>query len=242
MEIKKYKSVTSTNDVAKELARSGAAEWTVVLANEQTGGRGRKNRVWYSPPDVGLWFSVILRHRIPVIDAAKIGLVTALGVANTLRSELSLAAQIKWPNDVLIGQRKVSGILLESISSGGKLEALIVGIGINVNQTAFPEPIAQTATSLRLELNRIVPRDILLPRLLEELQRQFDRFRQGNFHHQMREWRRLCPMLGKPVTLHTTGGNITGTAVDVGDEGALIVRKPDGVHLRFFAGDVSISL
>ena len=167
-EIKYFAEITSTNEVAKELASRGAEEGTVVLAETQTQGKGRLGRRWLSPKG-GVWFSVILRPRISAKYSYQLTFMTAVAVAKTIRKLFKLNAEIKWPNDVLVNERKVCGILTETSTRGDAIDFAVVGIGVNANVdlASFPKNLRASVTSLEAEVKGEVEREGLLCALLE---------------------------------------------------------------------------
>src|SRR5215510_10891679 len=152
----RFDRVSSTNDVAKDFASSGAREGLCVIAKEQTAGRGRHGRNWSSPAGEGLYMSVILRPAILPSEAGTITLASAIAVAETLRLDYETDAEIKWPNDVMVRGRKISGILIESAIQDDKLDYIVLGIGVNTGQRGFPEEVTSTATSDWLEARRSI--------------------------------------------------------------------------------------
>src|SRR5713101_1771541 len=141
----RFDSVSSTNDVARELALAGASEGLCVIAREQTAGRGRQGRSWSSPPGEGLYLSLILRPQVTASASAMITLAAAVAVAETLRLGFHAAADIKWPNDILVRGRKICGILVEAAIEGDRLQYAVLGIGVNIAQRSFPEQVTDSA-------------------------------------------------------------------------------------------------
>ena len=232
-------SVTSTNDLAKKLAIDGAAEGTVVVAEEQTGGKGRLERSFFSPREKGILFSVILRPNCLPKDAPKYTLMAAAAVARAME-RFNLTSEIKWPNDIMHDGRKLVGILTEMDAEIGHVNYIVVGIGINVNikPKDFPENIREIAASLSEIANKNVRRVEFFRAFLEE----FDKlYLKNNFDEIFKIWRQYNNTLGKKVTvLSAESGDIfTGTAVDIDKDGALIVETDEGLK-TVYAGDVSI--
>jgi BirA family biotin operon repressor/biotin-[acetyl-CoA-carboxylase] ligase len=231
-----YPTVSSTMDVAREAAVRGAAEGTVIVAEEQTGGRGRLGRSWINPPGV-VAVSVILRPAMSQL--LRIGMVAALATSRCVDATTGLKSVIKWPNDVLLGGKKVSGILMESSLRGQSVDWVIVGIGLNVNLDPgrFPE-IADTATSIAAELGHEVSHLAILLRLLDEFERLYLALRDGQPVYE--EWRDRLETLGKTVTV-THGGHVeVGCAESVDANGSLLLRRPDGSIVAIVAGDVTL--
>jgi BirA family biotin operon repressor/biotin-[acetyl-CoA-carboxylase] ligase len=229
----------STNGKALELAHKGAEEGIVVLADSQTAGRGRFGRKWYSPPGQGLFFSAILHP--PFTDRRLFVLPLGAGcaVAAALKSVTGLAPRLKWPNDVLIGEKKVSGILIETSQVSGRFAA-VIGIGININNTDFPEEISQTATSILLECKREVSSSALLDICLHELSDRYEHFISGRSEKIVREAREISSLLGRQVRIPTSGGEFHGNVVDLDETGALVVRLRDGAVRAFTTGEVQL--
>ena len=234
-----FGDLTSTNELAKELAVRGVSEGTVVVAETQTKGKGRFKREWASPRN-GLWFSIILRPKVQPERAPKLTLLASVAVAKTINRLYGLKTEIKWPNDVLINQKKVCGILTEGRVSGKTLGFAILGIGINANFNiaAFPTHLKEAATTLREELGRKVEREILLCEVLAEIESYYELLRRGRFEVILDDWRELAYLLGAYVEIDCDGKRIQGWAVDVDDAGALIVRLKDKSLSRVVSGDV----
>jgi BirA family biotin operon repressor/biotin-[acetyl-CoA-carboxylase] ligase len=216
--------VDSTQRVAFGLAAQGAPDRTVVVADSQGAGRGRRGRVWQDVPGTSLLVSVLVRPALAPARLPTLSLATAVAVARTLRRVAHVEATLKWPNDVRVGERKIAGILLESRLGGAPL--VVVGIGINVLQQRFPPPLDRQATSLLLATQRRVPRETLLEALLEE----FDAWRtrlEGEGAAAVRaEWLRLADTIGRVVTV----GGHQGVAIDLDPDGALLVRDGARIH------------
>jgi BirA family biotin operon repressor/biotin-[acetyl-CoA-carboxylase] ligase len=230
-----YPSLSSTNDVAKREARKGAEEGTVVVAEEQTAGRGRLKRAWLSPRG-SVALSIIL-HPTPA-QLPLLIMVASLAVVHCIE-KVGLATQIKWPNDVLINNKKVCGILIESDVRGSAVDYAVIGIGLNVNvNTAdFPE-IATTATSLSREMGRELSRRGVIGCLLEEVEKLYLALSEGD--SVFREWRDRLVTLGKKVEVSSGKTSYRGLAESVASDGSLLLRQPDGQLIKIVAGDVSL--
>ncbi|MEW5761880.1 MAG: biotin--[acetyl-CoA-carboxylase] ligase [Bacillota bacterium] len=234
----RYRKVGSTNDLARRLAARGAPEGTVVLAEEQTRGRGRRGRAWHSPRG-GLWFSVVLRPDLPPARAPEATFVAAVAAVDALRAYPGVAAGIKWPNDLVAGGRKLGGILTET-AGGERGPALVVGIGINVNleERALPPALRQTATSVAALAGRPVDRERLLEEVLRFLEKWYRTWLAVGFGPVLAAWREREVCLGRPVRVVTAGEEWRGVALAVDDRGALLVERAPGVVERVLAGDV----
>jgi len=235
-----FSEVTSTNDVAKKLATLGAEEGTMVIAEAQTCGRGRLGKGWLSPKG-GLWFSVILYPKVKAKDAFKITFLTAVAIAKTIKKMLKLNAEIEWPNDVLVNGKKVCGILTETSIRGDTLDSVIVGVGINANidSNFFPEDLKKIATTLSAEVKKEVDREKLLRKLLEELEVYYRMLKENNFDSILEEWKQLNHLFGANVEVISFNEKIEGQAVNVDQNGALIIKLADGTTRKVFSGDVT---
>jgi BirA family biotin operon repressor/biotin-[acetyl-CoA-carboxylase] ligase len=234
--------VGSTNDLAKEMAMYGACEGTVVIAETQTGGRGRLGREWASPTG-GLWFSLILRPKLRPTEAVKLTFVAGLAVAKVLREVFGLRAETKWPNDVLVNGRKICGILTEMNMIGEAVNFVVVGVGVNANfdvEKFFPEQLRKVATSLENELGRKVRLAELFRSLLERLEDLYGLFAKEGFNSILEEWKNYAGFLGRQVEVTSPTEKLSGLALDVDCEGALVLRLGDGTIRRVFVGDVSL--
>jgi BirA family biotin operon repressor/biotin-[acetyl-CoA-carboxylase] ligase len=234
--------IGSTNVWAKELATYGAVDGAVTIAETQTAGHGRLGREWISP-EGGLWFSVILRPKLRVTQAAKLVFVAGLAVARVLHEMYRLTVEVKWPNDVLVNGKKICGILLETNATGEAVNFVVVGIGINANfdaNEAFPEKYRTIATSLESELGRRIRLEGLFKALLEELETVYDLYIQRGFAMILEQWKKYARFLGKKVEVTSKDERLTGLAYDVSLEGALILRFEDGTTRPIFAGDVTV--
>lgn len=236
--IRWHDTLPSTNDLAASLAEIQVPEGTVIVAEEQTAGRGRLGRPWASPRG-GIWLSVILRPQLPLPQAPLIGLAAATAVARAIRATTGLLARVKWPNDVLVEGRKVVGVLVEA---GPGAEWVIVGIGINANvpRAALPEGTGYPATSLEEVLGHPVDRGILVRALLRELERKYEALGAGGALPIVRTWREMADTLGRVVRAETGGAVLEGVAEDIDDSGALLVRGRDGTVHRVIAGEITI--
>ncbi len=223
----------STQDAARELAERGVAEGAVVVAEVQEAGRGRLGRSWHSAAG-GIYATVVLRPPPRALRA--LSLAASVAVARVL-GLLGLDAKVKWPNDVQVSGRKVCGVLVEAAAEPGGAVYALVGIGLNVNNELPPE-LAGAAATLRGLLGKPVPRLPLFLKLLEELGDVYARVREGRWSEVLREWRGRSSTLGRIVRVETPEGAFTGLAVDVSEDGALLVRLESGELREFHAGDV----
>jgi BirA family biotin operon repressor/biotin-[acetyl-CoA-carboxylase] ligase len=233
-----YDEIASTNDRARELAEEGSGHGELVIAEAQTSGRGRRGRSWSSPPGRNAYFSVILRPELPPARAPELTLLASVAICDALR-QAGVDAAIKWPNDLLAGGRKIAGILTELGVEGGKVQWVVVGIGINVNAVAvdFPEELRELATSVLLARGAPAPRALLVAACLAALEGWLDRHAEEGFSPVRQAWRERSDTLGREVTVRTASRDIVGMAEDVDAAGALLVRAGGRLE-RVLSGDV----
>jgi BirA family biotin operon repressor/biotin-[acetyl-CoA-carboxylase] ligase len=242
-----FPTIGSTNDLAARLAAGGAPEGTTVAAEAQTSGRGRLGRTWFSPPGAGLYVSIVIRPD-PAARAGTAGAVPGLPAVLTLASGVALAeairettglpADIKWPNDLVCGRRKLAGILAEASASGSDLDSVILGFGVNVRSVVYPPDVAGRATSIEAELGRPVDRGLLFARALENLSACREAVRSGAVAGVLDRWRRLSPSaVGARVEWRAPGGTVTGRTAGLDGDGALLVERGGRIE-RVVAGEV----
>ncbi|HTR82052.1 MAG TPA: biotin--[acetyl-CoA-carboxylase] ligase [Bacteroidota bacterium] len=235
-----FETIDSTNTFARTLDEAAGPHGTLVVAEEQTAGKGRQGRRWQSQKGKNLLFSVILKipfaeERIRVLPFA-----AALAAADGIEHLTLASIECKWPNDLLIGRKKVAGMLIEAASQNENETSLILGIGVNVNQTEFPEEIRNTATSLRQEGAREVDRTLLLCAILEELEHRIEQLRQFSPQILLDEWKQRTSMFGARIVLTEHDVVTTAIAVDVAPTGALVIEDPKGRRREVLAGDVTL--
>ena len=226
-----FPEIGSTMDAARELAKKGAGEGTIVIAEVQTRGRGRLSREWLSPKG-GIYFTLLLRPRISPAYAPRINLMASVAVAATIRKLFGLNAELKWPNDVLIEGKKLCGILAEMDAEMDVVNFVNLGIGINAN-TSIPQ-FEKTVTSLKHALGKEISRKKFLSALLVEINRRQARLMKANL---LEEWKKLSVTLNKDVRIVAPGEVIVGQAIDIDTTGALIVKGKDGSVKKAVAGD-----
>jgi BirA family biotin operon repressor/biotin-[acetyl-CoA-carboxylase] ligase len=226
----------STNDDALAAAKSAAPHGALFGAETQTRGRGRRGSEWVSTPGAGLWFSSLLRPTLAPELAPALSLCAGLAVRDAVATRVAAHVQVKWPNDVLAGDRKLAGILIESQLSGAQLSSVIVGIGINVAQSAFPEPIAGIATSLTLLQARDTRRETLLADVLHCLEARLTELAQGGIAAISAALRPHDALLGRHLRIE----NVTGTGAGIDADGQLLLQSPDGAIVPIVSGHVEI--
>jgi BirA family biotin operon repressor/biotin-[acetyl-CoA-carboxylase] ligase len=237
--VHRYTSLPSTQAVASDLARQGAPEWTVVVAQEQTAGRGRLGNTFHSPLG-GLYCSTVLRPPLSPSQAGLAGIAAGLASAEAVQALTGLTPVLKWPNDLLLNGRKLSGLLVELEAGADRIEYLVVGIGININLREFPPELSTTATSLQLATTREWSIEALLALLLARLEARYPLVA-ANPSGLLAAWRAWPNLLGQPVTVAAPAGAWSGTAEDLAPDGALLVRTSAGDLRRVLAADVHLA-
>src|SRR5262245_43557396 len=241
-----FSTIGSTNDVASTLANNGDHEGAVVIADNQTAGRGRRGRVWFSPAGAGLYVSVVLVPAqavdAPERAAALLTLAAGVALAEAVERSTGLSPAIKWPNDLLVGRRKLAGILAEGVASPAPfpaLQSVVLGYGLNVSAAAYPVELADRVTSLESELGRRVDRAELCAQSLAKLAARYDDLLDARFDAILDAWRARSPgSRGRRVSWETPSGTRSGMTIGVDDMGALLVRAGDRTE-RLVAGEIS---
>lgn len=238
-----YVSLGSTNTIAKQIAESSnAPEGTVIVAEEQTEGKGRMGRQWVSLKNKGIYMSIITRPKIPINRAPQITLMLATVVARFISNHYHVPAKIKWPNDILIHQKKVCGILVEMSSDLDSIHYAILGIGINLNQTAGELNMIENQhympTSIRNETDIVVNRRVCFANLLLELERAYQAFIENGFTAFKDLWEEYAYSIGKEITVHTHSSIIQGTLLGITDQGALSLVGKDGETQVIYSGEI----
>jgi BirA family biotin operon repressor/biotin-[acetyl-CoA-carboxylase] ligase len=241
-DIQVFQQTSSTNDVVEKLARDGVREGVVVFAESQTKGRGRLGRKWLSPSGKGLWFSVLLRPDLRPQAATQLTVAAATALLRAIRQQTDLEPEIKWPNDLLIHDRKAAGVLTELNAELDHVKYVILGIGVDVNLNAsdFPPELHKLATSLKLETRRTIPRADLAEAILRELDADYARVRGRQFAQVSEEWERHCATLGRRVSIRVGDRVVQGRAEALDEDGALLLRTDHGHLERVIGGDVTM--
>jgi len=235
-----YKGLDSTNNRARELAIEGAGEGTVVIAEMQTAGRGRRRRSWHSIPMKGLYFSLLLRPDIPPADITVMFMLSSLALAESLEAESGLSVSIKWPNDIMVGRKKVGGILTEIGAGMDTVDYVVVGCGINVNHEPmdFPPIVRDTATSLYMETGRFQSRVCLVRDFLERFERYYSLVRERDFSALIARWRCFENVVGCRVRVDMVTESSEGRVIDIDEKGALIIEDRHRRRHRIMSGDL----
>jgi BirA family biotin operon repressor/biotin-[acetyl-CoA-carboxylase] ligase len=242
-----FPELDSTNNYAKKIAQEGAPEGTVVLTEFQTGGRGQQGNSWQSSPGQNILMSIILRPRLKIESVRCITLATANILAVAIekflkRKKISgVNIHLKWPNDVYINDKKVAGILIESALQDKRIDFLIVGIGINVNQdiSDLSDNIMETSTSLRHEVQQKLDREELTATLINLYEREYIRLESTNYHGIIREWKKRCAQIGKRVRIATPVTVETGVIRDVDESGKLLYETDEGILKELVSGSIT---
>lgn len=221
----------STMDEATAAARNGCPDLTVIVAGRQTGGRGRMERVWSSDSG-GLYFTIVVRPDVPVLEASLLNLAAAVEMTMLLRSSYDVPAALKWPNDILVNGRKICGFLSRMETEGDQIGHLAIGIGLNVNND--PEKVEPAAVSMKTLLKRDIPRREILVAFLDRFEKRLEHF---DPHSVIEDWKANNVTIGRQVTIKTLKKTVQGTASDIDMIGGLILQLPDGTHETIVHGD-----
>jgi BirA family transcriptional regulator, biotin operon repressor / biotin---[acetyl-CoA-carboxylase] ligase len=231
----------STNSEAKQLAEKGLPGFSCIAAEEQSKGRGRLGRDWFSPAGSGLWFSILLKpHTITPAEAAPITLVTAAVIADYFNQTLKIPVKVKWPNDLLVNEKKMGGILTELKGEPDHIDYLIIGIGLNISQNRkdFPPGLRSKVTSLFIESGSTKNRTSLLLQLRDLLFKAYQLFLQEGFKPFSAQWKKHSSTLGREVHVRLAGQTVIGTAEDITEQGALILTDSNGAKMVISYGEI----
>jgi BirA family transcriptional regulator, biotin operon repressor / biotin---[acetyl-CoA-carboxylase] ligase len=238
-----YDTVESTQLIAHDLVRQGAPDGTIVIAEYQKAGRGRMQRPWDSSKGKGIWMTVIIRPNIAPHQAPQYTLVTAVAVVNAMKSLFkNFTPEIKWPNDILINGKKSTGILTEMIAEADQIQALLIGIGINVNQTMadFPDELQDIATSLRVQEGKEIDRALVVAKLLSYLEHYSDHYEKHGFSRIKTLWEEASATIGKRVRATTLREVIEGEAISITESGVLQILQTDGEIKGVYSADIEL--
>jgi len=231
--------LSSTNTFLMDKQNGYNQNGTVVLAEKQTSGKGRKDRVWYSAPESNLTFSILLtKDKFLTNNSSLINFAASLAIAFSIENLYQLKTELKWPNDVLLDGKKTSGILIEATSQGNKIERFVVGIGINVNQPSFQGTFNYPPTSIRNELGRNVERERLLAEILNNFELLLEKTKK-NKTEVVNDWKEKCKMIGERISIVENETEKFGIFYDIDEEGFLLLKTKDGIE-KIHYGDVSL--
>jgi BirA family biotin operon repressor/biotin-[acetyl-CoA-carboxylase] ligase len=233
-------AVDSTQTVAHRLVAEGAGEGTLVIAEEQTAGRGRRGRSWHSPRGKGIWMSLVLKPDLPLYRTPQLTLLAAVAACRALRQETGVPVGIKWPNDLLVQGRKICGILLESQTEDHQLRYVVAGFGVSVNLEAgdYPPELRDKATSLLIESGKRQDRTACIAAILNEFERLYESYLQSGFEPIRTLWEALSVTLGSRVRIEQSAGTVEGLAEGLDESGALLVRTDDGQVHKMISGEI----
>ncbi|MFC5732955.1 biotin--[acetyl-CoA-carboxylase] ligase [Cytobacillus gottheilii] len=234
-------SVGSTQKIASRLVLEGAPEGTIVIAEEQVAGRGRMDRSWHSPKYTGIWMSVILRPNIPPQKAPQLTLITAVAVVQAME-EAGLHPAIKWPNDILLNGKKATGILTELQADADRIQAVIIGIGINVNQKHedYPEELQSIATSMSIEAGKPLDRAQILQHVLYHLEKLYLLYLDKGFQPIKLLWESYAITIGKKITARSISETIHGKALGITEDGVLLIEDESGKQHHIYSADIEL--
>ena len=235
-----FDTIDSTNTFAKTLTKEESPHGTIVVAEEQTAGRGRLGRTWLAAKGENILFTIVFRELHALQNPALVPYAIALAVADAIQSVTGVTVKCKWPNDLLIGDKKVCGMLLESsVTPDRTTEKLIVGIGLNVNQRNFSDGVAAIATSLRQHSVKKINRVRLLQSILVEIEKRYTQLKTSSVSI-IEEWKERTFIFGKKIVLIEQDSSAEVIAKDLAQDGALLIQTPDGQIRPVYAGDVSV--
>lgn len=237
-----YETVGSTQLVAKKAVNDGAPEGTVIVGDQQETGKGRMNRNWDSQKGQGIWMSLIVKPDIPIAKAPQFTFIASLAIVEAIEKVTDLTPQIKWPNDIYIGKRKVCGVLTEMQAEADQIEALILGIGINVNQAAFPDEIKNKATSLRQETGETVSRTILFQAAILYFEKYYQLYTEKGFEPIKLLWESKAIPFQSTMIASTLKGSIRGKVKGISDEGVLLMEDAQGVIHEIYSADIEFDM
>ena len=238
--IQYFSSVESTQVKAHALAKEGAPEGTVVIADHQSGGKGRLGRTWHSPEGTGIWMSILLRPKLELHRCPQLTLLAAVASVEAIRELTDLPVMIKWPNDILLHGKKICGILTELNAEADCINYLIMGIGMNVNTPSFPGELQDIATSLAIEKKQNVTRVPLIRRLLEKLEELYVLYLEDGFGPIKSRWESYALSIGKQVTIRRMHSTMSGLALGIDDQGVLLVQDENGQVEKVYSADIEI--
>lgn len=236
-----YDTIGSTNLQAKLLAEEGAPHGTLVVAGEQTDGRGRKGRNWISPPDVNVYFTLLLRPDFPPNLASMLTLVMALAVKHGIEDVCESTALIKWPNDIVMNGKKVTGILTELSLQGEDIQYVVIGVGLNVKKQSFPMELEHKVTTIEIEAGKDISRALLLQKILQHFESEYEKFlTKMDLSLLLKDYNDSLVNKNREVRVLDPAGEYTGIAQGINKKGELLVQMPDQTIKEVYAGEVSV--
>jgi BirA family biotin operon repressor/biotin-[acetyl-CoA-carboxylase] ligase len=235
-------AVTSTQKIAQSLANDGVPEGTIVVADQQTKGRGRMARAWYSPSGTGIWMSMVIRPNIPVNTTPQLTLLTAVAIVQAIEELTPLKPDIKWPNDIMINGKKIVGILTELQAEADQVHSVIIGTGINVNQKKeqFPEDLQNIATSILIETGEAWERAQFIQTILLKFEGLYSIFLSQGFKPIKLLWEGYAISINKKMIARTLKGTVEGRAIGIDDDGVLLIETEDRSIERIYSADIEL--
>ena len=233
--IRYFDSIPTTQTIAHQWAKEGATEGSMVIAEEQTAGKGRLGNQWLSPANEGIWMSLILRPPIMIKEASQMMILSSLAVNRAIWAYTQLPIQIKWPNDLLINGKKVCGILTELKGKQDQVDYVVVGVGINVNLASSLNQVERPITSLAAECGKSIDRAVLLATILNVWEQWYDLYRKKGFQPIKQNWEQDTPIVGKKITARTPEGNVAGVVRGINQWGALVLQTKQGLKAIYSA-------
>lgn len=232
--------VSSTQKIARNLANEGVEEGTIVVADQQTNGKGRMARVWYSPKGTGIWMSMIIRPNLPINQTPQLTLLTAVAIVQAIEELTPLKPEIKWPNDIMLNGKKLVGILTELQAEADQVHSVIIGTGINVNQKVadFPEDLQKIATSICIETGTVWERAEFIQMILLKFEGLYSLFLSQGFKPIKLLWESYAISLNKKIIARTLNGTVEGKAIGIGEDGVLLIETNDRVIERIYSADI----
>ncbi|RDW22065.1 biotin--[acetyl-CoA-carboxylase] ligase [Oceanobacillus chungangensis] len=233
-------STTSTQHIAHDEARNGAAHGTIIIADEQTNGKGRMNRSWFSTKGKGMWLSIILRPKISPLQAPQLTLLTATVLADVLHSYCNVQPLIKWPNDILLHDKKIVGILTEMQAEQDIINYIVIGIGLNVNQSKddLPEEISHRATSLLIETEKEHSIKALIQEILTTFEKSYDQYIKNGFPEIKQKWESYGFKIGEEITIKTLKDHFRAIFLGIEEDGALRIKRMDGSIEKLYSAEI----
>ncbi|WP_042346445.1 biotin--[acetyl-CoA-carboxylase] ligase [Bacillus massiliigorillae] len=237
-----YDCVDTTQRIANELANTTGVEGTIVVADEQTAGKGRLARQWHAAKGKGIWMSILLKPNIPIHQAPKLTLLTAVAVVQGIKEVTGITPQIKWPNDILLNGKKITGILTEMQAEADGIHSVVIGVGINVNQQIedFSPELRDIATSLLIENGQMLSREELICSVLYHFEELYATFQRDGFASIKALWESYAINMGKTITATTAQGRITGIALGITEDGVLLLKDADEKVHSIYSADIEI--
>jgi len=236
-----FDTLDSTNTKAKQLAEEGSSHGTLVVANQQTGGKGRRGRTWESPANTGIWMTLVLKPDMSPANASMLTLVMALAATKACNEITDSKCEIKWPNDIVLNRKKICGILTEMSAEMDYINHIVIGVGINANVDEFPEELLEKATSIKIENHKKVQRAKLISRILMHFEEEYEHFMKNqDLSLQMEDYNDLLINKEKEVVILEMAGEYQGIAHGINKKGELLVEKENGEMEHIYAGEVSV--